>query len=130
MKLAEVPPQILERLKTLCYDRIIEKHEGPFGWSWVLEDYETEFISIDGRDVLLPIESEQLPNIEILRCVVSNDEKTLTIFLMDRTFVSDPKYEKFDAGRLAICQKVAGMEFYIAVVYHEWFVVENQGLTE
>jgi hypothetical protein len=28
-----------------------------------------------------------------------------------------------DAGILAVCEKVPGEDWYIALVYHEWFVI-------
>ena len=44
---------------------------------------------------------------------------------MLRVLVSDPEWEYFEAGRLAICEKIPGENFYVATVYHEWFVIEN-----
>ena len=29
------------------------------------------------------------------------------------------------AGFVAICDKFPDEEFYVAIVYHEWFMVEN-----
>jgi hypothetical protein len=46
--------------------------------------------------------------------------------LKDTTYAQDAKYEWIDAGRLAICEKMSGTDFYIYVVYHEWFIVENE----
>ncbi len=130
MKLADLSPELLERIKSWRYDRILEKHEGPENWSSVLEYYNSEFLRLDGHDVLLPLERENLPNISLLRCIESKDGKTLTLFLKDTTYVTNPRNEFFDAGRIAICEKVAGAEFYIAVVYHAWFMVDNKGLSE
>ncbi len=130
MKLADLSPELLERIKSWRYDRILEKHEGPENWSSVLEYYNSEFLRLDGHDVLLPLERENLPNISLLRCIESKDGKTLTLFLKDTTYVTNPRDEFFDAGRIAICEKVSGAEFYIAVVYHAWFMVDNKGLSE
>jgi hypothetical protein len=128
MKVADLSPEIIGRIKTFRYDRIIGKHEGPWKWAYVLEDYETEFILVEGRDVLLPISGKNLPNITILRAIFSADGSTLTLFLKDTTYTHNPDDEWFDAGRIAICEKMRGTDFYIAVVYHEWFMVENEGL--
>jgi hypothetical protein len=84
-------------------------------------------MQVNGYNVLLPISNKNRPNIEILRCVVSEDGNTLTIFLKDRTF-SQPDYEYFDAGRIAICDRIRGTDIFIVVVYHEWFAVENEGM--
>ncbi|MBI5670385.1 MAG: hypothetical protein HZC41_20520 [Chloroflexi bacterium] len=127
MKLADLSPEVIEKIKTLRYDRILEKHEGPWKWASVLEYYDPELMLIDSRYVLLPLEREQHPNISVLRSIVSADGNTLTLFLKDTTYY--PEYEsEMDTGRLAICEKLAGADFYITTVYHEWFVVKNDGL--
>ena len=110
MKLADLRPETLGRIRRLRYDRIIEKHEGPECWSSVLEYYGTDFLMVDGRHVLLPVPGEQLPNVVVLRCIVSADGQSLTLFLKDRTFVDNPVDETF-AGRVAICDKMPGGAF-------------------
>lgn len=128
MQLADLSPAIIEKIKTFRYDRMIEKHEGPESWSSILAYYAPEFMLINGYDVLLPLEGERHPNITVLRCVVSSDEKTLTLFLKDTTYNPDPALEHFYVGRVAICDRVEGAEFFIAVFYHEWFIVKNERL--
>ncbi|MGH2585805.1 MAG: hypothetical protein ACRDJE_12900 [Dehalococcoidia bacterium] len=124
MKLSSLPDNVLDRLKAWRWDRIIEKHEGPWSWESTLGHGDVEFISIDGRDVLLPLHAEQRPNVTILRTIVSEDQQTLTIFLKDITY-ADPKYELFTAGFVAVCDKFPDQDFYVAILYHEWFIVEN-----
>ena len=36
LRLWDLPPELIEKLKTYRYDRIIEKHEGPERWEWKL----------------------------------------------------------------------------------------------
>jgi len=31
----------------------------------------------------------------------------------------------FCAGRMAVCDRVPGEEFFLAIVFHEWFVVND-----
>ena len=31
----------------------------------------------------------------------------------------------FFSGFVAICERFAGEEFFTAIVYHEWFIIEN-----
>jgi hypothetical protein len=124
LKLSELSSATLEHIKTLRFDQILEKHEGPPKWASELEYGEPEFMSIDGFDVLLPIEKTNHAKITILRCIPSADGNTLTIFLSDKTYFPDPEFEKY-AGRLAICEKITGTQFYIASVYHEWFVIDT-----
>ena len=126
MNLASLSPATRERLNTWRWDRIIEKHEGPWRWEDTLRYRDADFISVDGRDILLPLDAEQRPNVTILRTIVSNDEQTLTIFLKDTTYATSPEYEMFQAGFLAVCDRFPGEAFYVAVVYHEWFIIENQ----
>lgn len=121
MRLAELPPAVLEQIRRCRYDRIIEKHEGPERWESVLEYYEPEFLTLAGREVLLPVGPESRPNISVLRAIVSGDDAVLTLFLRDTTYGE----EWHDCGFLAICEKFPGQEFYLATVYHEWFVIDN-----
>jgi hypothetical protein len=122
MKLADLPAETRERIRRLRYDRIIEKHEGPEKWSWVVDDYKTDFLVIEGRHVLLPLPGNHLRNITVLRCIPSADGQSLTLFLKDTTLVDDPQWESLMAGFIAICDKFPREEFYIAIVYHEWFI--------
>jgi len=129
MKLADLSPTVLGQIRALRYDYILEKHEGPGRWSAVLQYYEPEFLLLDGFDVLLPISQDQHPNITVVRSALSRDASLLILFLKDTTYVTRSGDEMFEAGRIAICERMAGAEFYIATVYHEWFIVENEGLS-
>ncbi len=126
MKITDLSPEMLEKIKALRYDSIIEKHEGPWTWEYDIEDQSVDFLHISGFDVLLPIDREQHPNITPLRVIPSADLQTLTIFLQDTTF-SD---EWLDSGWLAVCEKMPDTNFFITTVYHEWFIVENELLTK
>ncbi len=126
MNLASLSPATRERLNAWRWDRIIEKHEGPARWESTLRYAEPDFMTIDGRDVLLPIGREQHPNVTVLRAIVSDDEQVLTLFLKDTTYVTSQEYEMFEAGYLAVCDRFPGEAFYVAVVYHEWFIIENR----
>jgi hypothetical protein len=122
MKLVDLTPEALDKIKAVRWDRIIEKHEGPEDWSSVLEYSEPDFMMIDERPVLLPVEQSQHSNITILRTIWSNDHSSLTLFLKDTTY--DDNW--YTSGYLAVCDKVLGEDFYLAIVYHEWFIIEAQ----
>jgi len=128
MKLSNLPPQVIEKIKSYRWDRIIEKHEGPENWNSVLKYYNPEFMVVNGNHVLLPVDKEHHSNITILRCIVGDNGQTLTLFLKDTTYVDNPDDEIFFAGFVAICDKVPGEEFFIAILYHEWFIIENPPL--
>ena len=121
MKIADLSPELLEKIKSLRYDRIYEKHEGPWKWESEFEYGEPEFINMAGHEILLPIEKQYHPNITILRVITSMDGNTLTVFFQDTSFGN----RDFDSGFLAICEKMPNENFFIATVYHEWFIIEN-----
>ncbi|MCI0576712.1 MAG: hypothetical protein L0332_29215 [Chloroflexi bacterium] len=123
MKLADLSPETITKIKTYRWDRIIEKHEGPETWTSVLKYHDPEFRQINGYDVLLPIERGQHPNITVLRVIPSADGQSLTIFLKDTTWYDDPLW----SGFVAVCDKVPGEDFYLTVLYHEWMIIENRG---
>jgi hypothetical protein len=125
-KLSDLSPDVLQRLRSFRWDRIIEKHEGPEDWERVFSYMNPEFIRIDGRDVLLPVDREHHPNIMVLRCIVSDDGQNLTLFLKDTTLVSDPRWEHFLAGFVAVCDRFPGEDFFVAIMYHECFIIEKE----
>lgn len=125
MKFQELSETARAKVNGYRFDRIIEKHEGPESWSTFAKYYDLEFLRVDQRWILLPVDREHHSNMTILRAVIDQAETTMTIFLKDTTYLSSPDYEKFEAGFVAICEKVAGEEFFIAVLYHEWFILDT-----
>ncbi len=123
MNLSKLSPDTLEKIKSVRWDRIIEKHEGPEDWESVLRYYEPEFIEVEGHWLLLPVESSHHPNITILRTIWSADGHSVTLFLKDTTYDDDP----FFCGFLSVCDRVKGEDFYLAILYHEWFIIEPAG---
>ncbi len=125
MTIASLSPEQLDKIRAWRWDGIIEKHEGPEDWVSMLEHYDLEFLDIAGRPVLLPVSGERHKNISILRTIVSSDGNSLTVFLKDTTHYPDPKDELFWTGRMAVCDRVPGEEFFLTIVFHEWFVIDN-----
>jgi hypothetical protein len=121
MKLVDLDAHTLEAIKAVRWDRIIEKHEGPETWASVLEWYDPEFMMIEGRAVLLPVEQSRHDNITILRTIWSEDGNSLTLFLKDTTYDDD----WFMSGYMAVCDRMANHDFYLAILYHEWFIIES-----
>ncbi len=124
MTISSLSAEAVEKIRAYRWDRIIEKHEGPEDWDSVLTYHDPEFLTIAGRPVLLPIGRDRHPNITILRSIVSEDGNCLTVFLKDMTHCTGPG-EEFYAGFMAVCDRVAGEEFFIAILYHEWFIIDN-----
>jgi hypothetical protein len=123
MRVADLSPELRERISRVRWDRMIEKHEGPWDYRSWIEHGGAEFLTIDGFDVLLPVEPEHHPNITIVRCIVSEDRNTLTIFLKDTTWYD----EEIFSGFLAVCDRFPGESWYLAMVYHEWFITVITG---
>jgi len=124
------------------YDRFEEKHEGPWSWASYLPGERAEasahdqvalfpresadFLRVAGHDVLLPIGRDHHPHLTILHTICSDDGRYLTVFLQDRTLeVRFPQYGENPVDHfLAICLKLPGDDFFLAVVYHEWLPVD------
>lgn len=126
MKLSSLSSEVIEKIGSYQWDRIIEKHEGPESWSSVFRYYDPQFMVINGHHVLLPVDQVHHANITILRCIEGDNGQTLTLFLKDTTHIDNPDDERFRAGFVAVCDKVAGQEFFVAILYHEWFIIENE----
>ncbi len=128
MTVSSLSEEVLNKIRAHQWDRIIEKHEGPEEWASVLRYDDPEFLMIAGRPVLLPISRNRHPNVTILRCDVREDGNGLTIFLKDTTHYPDAEDELFWTGRMAVCDRVAGEDFFLAILYHEWFVIDNRNV--
>ena len=98
MKLAHLPPETLEKIQTVRWDRIIEKHEGPEDWESVFRYSEPEFMLIEGRPLLLPVDQSHHANITILRTIWSHNGNSVTLFLKDTTYYDDMFMSGYMAG--------------------------------
>lgn len=121
MKLSDLSAENLKKIKSVRWDRIIEKHEGPEDWESVLRYEQPEFLSVQGCPILLPIDKSHHANITIIRCIWSVDKNSVTLFLSDTTYENNP----FFSGFMAVCERLKGEEFFLAVLYHEWFIIER-----
>ena len=126
LTVANLSAEAAKKIRSYQWDRIIEKHEGPESWASMLDIYAPDFLMIAGCPVLLPIEQKRHPNITILRSIVSRDGNSLTVFLKDTTHYTDPQDEMFCTGRMAVCDRMPGEDFFLAIVFHEWFVIDNK----
>lgn len=131
-----------KKISNSWFDRMIEKHEGPFNWEYLLDrspetdemmhkfysDYDPiahipEFMDIEGVFfVLLPRGRKHNANLKILHYFFSQDSKKVVIYLTDSTFEENE-------GFLAICDLFEPENFYVANVYHEWFITQYHAQT-
>lgn len=121
MNIVNLAASTIEKIKTYRFDCIIEKHEGPESWESCLKSNDLEFLQVDGHNVLLPVDREHHSNITFLRWIESADGQSLTLFLKDTTYGDDP----FMAGFLAVCDRLPEENFFLAIVYHEWFIIDE-----
>ncbi|WGV28163.1 hypothetical protein [Halotia branconii] len=126
MKLSDLSTETLEKIKLVRWDRIIEKHEGPESWESVLRYEQPEFLEVGGYAILLPVDKSHHSNINILRYIWSTDNNSVTIFLSDTTYEDDP----FFSGFMAVCDRLKNEEFFLAILYHEWFIIEKAAVFE
>ena len=119
MTVSSLSDESLNKIRAHQRDRIIEKHEGPEDWDFVMDHYDPEFLTIFGCSVLLPIKQNQYPNITILRSIVSEDGSSLSIFLKDTAYYPDAVDALFWTSRMAACDRIAGEDFFIAILYHD-----------
>jgi len=139
MTINDLDEETVERLKATRFDRIIEKHEGPFSWDYLLRTYEPddmiyqmapnfdaiaetpEFMAVGDYWVLLPLGRGHHPNMTILRWFASQDLTKLVIYLTDTTYYDYPSM----SGFMAVCEKSEEQSFYAATLYHEWYDPKN-----
>jgi hypothetical protein len=137
MLIEDLLPETLDRIKKSRWDRIIEKHEGPMTWEWMLKDYtpndmifridpdfdpiaaRPQFMQVGGHWVLLPVSRSLHPNITILHHFRSEDHSKLVIYLKDTTYDDS----LFGAGYVTVCNRQSE-GFYLSTLYHEWFIID------
>lgn len=124
-KLADLSENSLRKLKALRFDWLVGKHEGPRYWEDMLEFHMPEFLDIEGESVLLPLSTKHFDNLTVLRCIKSVDGNVLTLFLKDTTYTEEEADDWVDAGFLAVCERPEDEAFFVASVYHEWYIMEN-----
>ena len=138
--ISKLSQETLRKIESIQWDRIIEKHEGPFSWERELDDtplppelakhfsnYNAsdelpEFLEIGHYDVLLPVGRKHHENITILHYFFSQDLKKLVIYLKDTTYFDD----QFSSGFVAICDMIQPENFFLATLYHEWFIIDYE----
>jgi hypothetical protein len=134
LKIEELSQETIAKISQIRYDRIIEKHEGPFSWKSEFSeeneippellkhypdynaiDEKPQFLTIGKHNVLLPVGRKHHSNITILHHFLSEDHAKLVLYLKDTTY-----YE--EDGYMTICDLIMPENFYISTVYHEWFM--------
>ena len=129
MLLSDLSPETLARIKSWRFDRISRKARGP----GILTDlFEWADLESDGprrAPIRAPtgLRRTSIPNITVLRSYASPDGESITLFLKDtslaRYYSPDPG-AVLGQGSWPSADRVEP-DLYVAVVFHEWFIVEN-----
>ncbi len=135
MRLADLSPERRAWLARARWDRIIEKHEGPWDWRWDVEhddppEERADFLTLGGYEVLLPVASAEHPKINALWILPSKDGRILTIYLKNMQWAEwyPPRPGKTpwaEVGFLAVCERAPGANWYVAILYHEIFLAPD-----
>lgn len=143
MKLADLPQVVLD---DLCQDNqwrldidpgFDSKHEFWMAWHHFLklpeksyfpliEDSLTEFITIEGYELLLPVVRSHHDHIHPIRLIPSADQQTLTLFLQDsyhQEWFTQPSDARFGFIAIADRYQKFNCDFYLASYYHFAYLV-------
>ena len=128
MRLTELSSEERERLGCYGLDWLHEKREF---WPWEYLLSTSEFLAVQGFDVLLPVPADHHPNITIERLFTKDD--MLVLYLRDTTIwdrleVStevDEDEREFHRGFLAVCVREPEIGCYIAMAYHECMLLTS-----
>ena len=127
LKVADLTPEQLAKFSWWRCDQLYEKHESWGNWESDLQYNSGQFVDIGGKAVLLPHLPEDPSKLLVDDYSLSDDQRVITIFLRDYTFVDDPdnpdRWDDMSSGYVAICYQPQGESFYVAVVYHSRYVV-------
>jgi hypothetical protein len=80
MTIKDLSQATCSKLAAYRFDQLIERHEGPFTWEDKLEYYDLEFIDVNGKAVLLPLDRKHHSNLTVLRTIEGVDGKSLVLF--------------------------------------------------
>jgi hypothetical protein len=130
MTIADLSEETLARLGKWRFDRIVKKHEGPYSYSSRFQSGQADFFTINGYEVLLPVPKNQHANLTVLRCIMGDDRKSMTVFLKNTSSMEEASSEFFHAGFVAVCDRFERESFFVAILYHEWFIIDEKPLVE
>jgi hypothetical protein len=122
MRVTALSTEERERLERYSLDRLHEKREF---WPWEYLLSTSEFLAVQGYDVLLPVPADHHPNITIERLFAADD--MLVLYLRDPTAwdwfevstEADEDEREFHSCFLAVCVREPEIGCYIAVAFHE-----------
>jgi hypothetical protein len=142
--ISDIPTEILNTIKKLRYDRILEKHEGPWTWESALKYDNACIVHFKDKNetfveftVLMPFPEHHKAQIKMVLCADAEHEEVKTIFF---TCPSLAGYDETETnlqwcGFCAVCREVSipgagwfenAAPFYVTVLLHETFLIEPE----
>ncbi len=114
MKLAELSPEVRDKIKSHSWNKTVGAHATGDPWGFMLDYYRLEIADIEGYQVLLPMQKERFASQTIQRCIPSADGNTLTLFFQDLSYGDDgePLF-------LAICDKLPDEDLFLTTALYE-----------
>jgi len=142
LKIDDLTPAQFAKFSWWRCDQLYRKHESWGNWGSSLEIYvpikgvddddeeegrDSEFIVVEGYTVLIP-RIKHAERIWIDECIVSKDDKVLTIFLKNLSYAKDwqnPTEDEvfMEMGYMSVCYRVEDEDFYVAAIHHARYVV-------
>lgn len=125
--LEDLTPEQIAKFGWWRCDQLYEKHESWGNWQESLKYQEGYLIEVSGHPILLPHLPEDPTKLHVDDYTLSADGVVMTIFLKDFSYIDNAEnpssWDLMTSGYVAICYRVEGEEFYVAVVYHARYVV-------
>jgi hypothetical protein len=123
--LADLSPALRERTAGYALDWLTDKQEV---WAWEHLWNLSDFIRLNGYEVLLLVSADHHPNLTVERCLVDAAGDTVAFVLCDTTIWDhlqasertriDPQWRDEYIYFFAVCVRMPEAEFFIATVYH------------
>jgi hypothetical protein len=142
--ISDIPTETLNAIKKLRYDRILEKHEGPWTWESALKYDNACIVQFKNKNqtfveftVLMPFPEHHKAQIKTVFCADAEHEGVKTIFF---TCPSLAGYDETETnlqwcGFCAVCREISipgtdwlenAAPFYVTVLLHETFLIEPE----
>lgn len=136
--IADIPSELLDKIKKLRIDRFIEKHEGPWEWESFLKYDDACLVHLKAGSgayrysVLLPFAERHKTTFEEVLCTESSDMLTLFFVCPSLAGMEGEKDNRRWSSFCAICREVPAYglfddtTLYVAILLHEVYLSEPE----
>ena len=136
--IADIPSELLDKIKKLRLDRFIEKHEGPWEWESFLKYDDACLVHLKAGSrayqytVLMPFAARHKATFEEVLCTESSDMLTLFFVCPSLAGMEGEKDNRRWSSFCAICREVPAYglfedtTLYVAILLHEVYLSEPE----